>query len=233
MKLLIIRPEPGASASAARAKAAGFDPVVLPFFEVRAQPWKVPEGADYDALLLTSANAVRHAGAGLAALATLPCYCVGERTAAAARSFALDIAYQGGSDVDEIIAAAAQDGRQSLVWLAGADHRPLAPPQDVRIDTHIVYASEALELPEDAPGIIAGTEAVALHSARAARQFAATIDRLQLDRVRFLIAAFSPAIAEAAGQGWRGVVTAAEPQDSALLSALAAHGRDSRTIKEI
>ena len=54
MKLLIIRPEPGASASAERAREAGLEPVLLPFFEVQAMGWDLPDPADYDALLLTS-----------------------------------------------------------------------------------------------------------------------------------------------------------------------------------
>jgi uroporphyrinogen-III synthase len=226
MKLLIIRPEPGASASAARAKAAGFEPLLLPFFEVRARAWQVDDAAKYDALLLTSANAVRHAGARLDGLARLPVYCVGERTADAARGANLAIAYVGGTDAAEAVHAATVAGHDRLLWLAGEDHRPLAAQQTAQIDTVIVYASEALPLSETAAATIKTADAVALHSARAAEAFAAAIDLFGLDRSHFIIAAFSSATANAAGEGWRAAVIADQPQDSALLSALAAHGRE-------
>ena len=73
MKLLIIRPEPGASISAERAREAGMTPVVLPFFEVQAVAWQQPDPADYDALLLTSANAVRLVAQGWKACARFRC----------------------------------------------------------------------------------------------------------------------------------------------------------------
>ena len=224
MKLLIIRPEPGASATAARAQTAGFEPLVMPFFEVRAREWNVPNAAEHDALLLTSANAVRHGGAGLAALAVLPVHTVGERTAAAARAAGLTIASSGPSDANAALAAARAAGHERLLWLAGEDHRPPAAGY-LTLDIRIVYASEAVALPDDAQWIIAAADAVGLHSPRAATRFGDTLDRLKIERSRLIVAAFSPAIAAAAGTGWRTIVTAATPDDSALLSSLAQLGK--------
>ena len=83
MKLLILRPEPGASETAARAKAIGLEPVVAPLFEIIGVAGPPVEPGRFEAVLLTSANGARHAPAGLT---VLPCFAVGERTAAAARS---------------------------------------------------------------------------------------------------------------------------------------------------
>ena len=64
-KLLLLRPEPGLSASAERARALGLEVIACPLFAIEPVEWEAPDPADYDALLLTSANAVRHGGHGL------------------------------------------------------------------------------------------------------------------------------------------------------------------------
>ncbi|HEY0629709.1 MAG TPA: uroporphyrinogen-III synthase, partial [Sphingomicrobium sp.] len=61
-KLLLLRPEPGLSASAERARALGLEVICRPLFEVEPVEWASPDPAAYDGLLLTSANAVRHGG---------------------------------------------------------------------------------------------------------------------------------------------------------------------------
>ena len=50
-RLLVLRPQPGADTTAARARALGFEPVIAPLFEVRAVPWDAPDPAAYDAVL--------------------------------------------------------------------------------------------------------------------------------------------------------------------------------------
>jgi uroporphyrinogen-III synthase len=221
MKLLIIRPEPGGTATAARATAAGVEPLLLPFFEARARTWAAAGPDSFDALLLTSANAVRYAGPQLDAYRRLPVHCVGERTAEIAGEAQLNLASIGKSDAAQAVAAALDAGHRRLLWLAGEDHRPLASGIAVHIETAICYASEPVEQPPHAKDMIAQADAIALHSSRAAEAFAASVDRLGLPRSSFIIAAFSSAIADAAGKGWRAIAIAAEPNDKALLSALA------------
>jgi uroporphyrinogen-III synthase len=229
MKLLIIRPEPGASASAERAREAGLTPILLPFFEVRAVVWDLPDAADYDALLLTSANAVRFGGAGLESLRTLPVHAVGERTAEAARAARLDVTTVGTSDAAAAVKAASDMGHRRLLWLAGADHRPIKMPKNMpkalKVTTVIGYASGPKKLTADMVDIIASADAVALHSPRAAQVFAQAVADFGLNRSAITLAAFSPAIAEAASHGWRGVAVAERPADIALLSALADLGK--------
>ena len=60
--LAVLRPEPGNGATAARIEELGFRAIRLPLFAVRALAWTMPDAADHDALLLTSANAVRFGG---------------------------------------------------------------------------------------------------------------------------------------------------------------------------
>lgn len=85
--VLVTRPEPGASATARALAGRGFEPIVLPL--TRTEPVACGPLGDqaYDALALTSANAIRHASVELTGrAAALPVYAVGEATAAAARA---------------------------------------------------------------------------------------------------------------------------------------------------
>jgi uroporphyrinogen-III synthase len=83
-RVLVTRPEPGASATAARLIERGFDPVVLPLTEIVAvAPGALPDRID--AVVATSANAFRHAPKALMdKLRHLPLHVVGAKTAEAA-----------------------------------------------------------------------------------------------------------------------------------------------------
>jgi uroporphyrinogen-III synthase len=221
MKLLIIRPEPGASASAKRAERAGFTPMLLPFFEVRPRVWTAPDPAAYDALLITSSNAIRHGGADLKKLLALPVYAVGERSAQAAQGKGFAVAASGDGKVETALNHSHAAGHRRILWLAGEDRRDPVIPEGQSIATATVYASIAVTLPGTARAIIAEADIIALHSPRAAILFGETVDHLQLDRSAIALVAFSPAIAEAAGPGWSGIAVAKMPEDSALLSAAA------------
>lgn len=83
-RVLVTRPEPGASATAARLAEDGFEPVVLPLTQIVAvAPAALPDRID--ALIVTSANAFRHAPKALMeSLRDLPLHVVGAKTAEAA-----------------------------------------------------------------------------------------------------------------------------------------------------
>ena len=70
--MILIRPEPGCTASVAAARAAGMTAEGWPLSVPRLVSWQGPARATIDALLLGSANALRHAGPALAAYAGLP-----------------------------------------------------------------------------------------------------------------------------------------------------------------
>jgi uroporphyrinogen-III synthase len=204
MRLLIVRPEPGAGESAARARALGLEPIIAPLFETRPLAWTPPDPAAFDAVLLTSANAARLGGAGLSRFLALPCYAVGESTAKAAHAAGFRDVRTGPSDGAALADMARQDGATSLLHLGGRDHLPLQGAVHVA-----VYASEeAGALPSEL-----GEAVVLLHSARAAARVAA----LARDRGRLVLAALSAPVAAAAGGGWRAVAIAAAPRDEALL----------------
>lgn len=203
--LAVLRPEPGAAATGARIEALGLTAIRLPLFEIRPLAWTPPDPARFDALLLTSANALRHAGPGLDALRTLPVVAVGEATARAARAAGLTVETTGENDAAAAVRASA--GRR-LLHLAGRD----------RVDTGAewiaVYA--AREVPVPSVAVLAGSVAL-LHSVRAARRLAELVRRDGVGGLR--IAALSAAVRDA-GPYWPGAV--ADRPDDATLVALAA-----------
>jgi uroporphyrinogen-III synthase len=84
-RVLVTRPEPGASRTAARLRALGIVPVVLPLSRTVPLPVE-PLPALFDAVLATSANALRHAPDHLVqGLSGLPLLAIGGATATAAR----------------------------------------------------------------------------------------------------------------------------------------------------
>ena len=120
--ILVTRPEPGASATAARLEAMGFAPVSLPLTKIVATPPATP--GPCDAVIVTSANALRNATADfLAPLLGRRLFAVGETTAGAARfaGFA-DIAVAAGTAVDlaALIGREAAPGTR-LLHIAGRE----------------------------------------------------------------------------------------------------------------
>lgn len=209
--LLILRPRPGADATAARARALGLEPAVAPLFAMRPLAWTAPPGR-FDAVMLTSANAARHAGDGMTPYLALPCYAVGEATATAARATGFVDLRTGPADGAALIALMAAEGVRAALHPCGADH--IALPDSVRIADVPVYASEPVaELPEAARSALADGALALLHSPRAAACFAALVPA----RATIRIAAISAAAAEAAGTGWAAVAVAERPRDEALL----------------
>jgi uroporphyrinogen-III synthase len=207
-RVLVLRPEPGASATVDRARERGLDAIAVPLFEIERLSWTVPDLTDFDGLLLTSANAVRCVGVGLDELRGLPVYAVGAATADAARDAGFDVAAAGDGGVDRLLGSIEPD--LELLHLCGEDRRePSASRQP--ITALPVYRAK----PIDPPDLNATRHAVALiHSPRAGRRFA----ELFQDRRCTALVAISDAAAEAAGRGWEAVEVADQPNDEALLA---------------
>ena len=121
-RVLVTRPEPGASATAERLKAMGFVPVVLPL--TRIVPVRPPEPGPCDAVAVTSANALRHAPEDLiASLAKKPLFAVGDATAEAARQAGFaDVRAAAGTaaDLAAMMGGALPPGAR-ILHLAGRD----------------------------------------------------------------------------------------------------------------
>lgn len=204
--LVLIRPEPGLSASAERARALGLEVIRWPLFRIEPVEWQMPDADSHDAILLTSANAARQAESGLSQLSHLPVYAVGEATADAARRAGLAVVGVGDAGVDRLLALVPEAAR--LLHLTGADRAAQAVQRD--LTEVIVYRSVATD--DAPPGDLAGS-VIAVHSPRAGQALAERVH----DRSAITIAAISDAAGKACGPGWASIAIAARPHDEHLL----------------
>lgn len=212
--IAVLRPEPGNGVTAVAIEARGRIAIRLPLFEVRPLAWQMPDPARFDALVITSANAVRHGGAGLAALLHLPVYAVGNATAQVARRAGFSIASVGNGGAAELVAAATASGVRRALHIGGRE-RTLEPGGAIA-EIIAVYASEVLPIDRDAARRLHGSVAL-IQSARAGRRLAGLAEEHGLGRAEIALAAVSAVAAAAAGGGWRQIAVAAEPSSEALI----------------
>jgi uroporphyrinogen-III synthase len=215
--VIAIRPQPGCDATVAAARAAGLDARGFPLFEVRPLSWQPPPAASFDALLLGSANAPRHAGPGLETYRGKPAYAVGATTAEAATAAGLDVVAVGSGGLKTLMPRLAPDHHR-LLRLSGRERLMLTPPRGVSIRECVVYASEPLPLPPALSPLLRRRAVVLLHSAEAAQHFAELCDAHRIDRAGLSIVAIGPRVSRAAGAGWAAVATAGTPGDTAMLA---------------
>lgn len=215
--LALLRPEPGWSASAAAARAAGIEVIGHPLFEAEPVAWTVPE-SQFEALLVGSATAFRLGGDALAELRHVPVHAVGEATASAARMAGFAVAKVGEGGLQALLDDPAS-GAQNFLRLAGEERVTLHPHPGQHISEVVVYRMAKRPLQADfAPRLTNSRPILALHSAAAAAHFAQEVDRLGLKRGELFLLALGPRIAKAAGLGWAAVHIADRPSDAALLA---------------
>lgn len=214
---IIIRPQPGCDATVAAARPLGLDARGFPLFAVRPVAWQPPDPATIDALLIGSANALRHGGPATGAYRGKPAYAVGKASAEAARAAGLDVIATGEGGLQAMLGDL-RPAHRRLLRLAGEARVELEPPRDVTIAERIVYTSEPLPLPPALEALLRAPAVVVLHSGEAIRHFAALCDAHRIDRAPIALAAIGPRVAEAAGHGWRAVAAPARPNDAALLA---------------
>lgn len=232
-RVLVTRPEPGASETAGRLEAMGFMPIKLPLHEIRPLP--VDAGAipsDIAAVAVTSANAMRHApGEIIERLKALPCFAVGASTALAATNAGFANVIEGGGDAEtlaKIIVGQRPGG--TVAYLCGRVRRPAFEKRlaDGHIPIHALETYDTVGLSYSAEEVINLTtrrsiDYVLVYSANAAEVLTATMRQPELEGLfeNTVFACISGRVAEALG-GWPGnrKQTASEPDEPALLSLL-------------
>lgn len=152
-RVLVTRPEPGASATAARLREIGLEPIILPLTRIEPLHARPPTDATaFDALVLTSANAVRIAsGELLASVGTLPCYAVGPATAEVARAAGVNVVLASGGDARSLSADIISRfaGGARLLYLCGRVRTPALETAlrdaGIEVEPLEVYDAQATE----------------------------------------------------------------------------------------
>ena len=212
----MIRPEPGNAGTVAAARGMGLTACGVPLFEVGARAWEPLPVDEADVLLVGSANVFRHGGAALAGYRHLPVHAVGTTTARVGAAGGFVVAAIGSGGLQAVLDRIPAGSR--VLRLAGDERIRLEPPAGVTLNERVVYASEPRPLPAELALQLHAPAVVALHSAEAARHFAAECDRLALPRSGLALAAIGPRVSAAAGPGWRAVAVADEPAEVPLLA---------------
>ncbi|MEP9387502.1 uroporphyrinogen-III synthase [Mesorhizobium sp. KR9-304] len=229
-RVLVTRPEPGASETARRLETLGFDAHKLPLHEIRTLPVDagvIPD--DVATVAITSANAIRHAPQDVInRLKHLPCFAVGASTARSATDAGFSNVIAGGGDAEGLAETIA--GRRPslpLAYLCGRVRRPAFEKRLAHegIPIHAVETYDTVGLSYTAEEVLNLTtrhpiDFALVYSANAAEILAATIRRPQLENLfeNTLFACISDRVAQALG-GWpRGRIRIArEPSETALL----------------
>jgi uroporphyrinogen-III synthase len=122
-RILITRPEPGASRTAGRLRNAGYEPVVLPLTRIERLAFEIPEGP-FDAVVLTSAQAL--AGVDVTPFASIPIVAVGDMTANAAREAGIARIETASGSAESVANLARSTFRphSRLLYLCGKVRRP-------------------------------------------------------------------------------------------------------------
>lgn len=217
VRTIILRPEPGATATLRAAQALGLDAQTCPLFEVRPLDWIAPPPGMIDALLLGSANAVRHAGPQLDAFRQTPVYAVGKTTAHIAREAGLNVVMTGSGGLQSVLERL-DSSHSRILRLSGRERVELDAPARVSIITQVVYASIALPLPPALSLLLREPAVVLLHSGEAAARLDMLTQGTGVNRAAIALAAIGPRVAARAGSGWSRLDSAASPDDTTLLA---------------
>ena len=239
MAVLVTRPHPDDAATATALRALGLEVMQAPMLRFEAVPLHDDVDAEYDAVIVTSANALRAIGEQLAKspILQLPLFAVGERTAAAAREagFGGVIAARGDAGALRDLVLAGVKSKKikkaaTLLYLAGADlARDLAGElgdKGFTVVTQTTYRMvPAASLPREVCDAFVANriEAVLHYSRRSARAFleAARAGGVEISALALPHCCISSAVAAILRDAGATQVTAAEKTDeNALFEAL-------------
>lgn len=231
MRILVTRPQPEATRTAARLTALGHEVVLAPLLTTVPLNWQLP-AVRPDAIAFTSAAAVRLAGPQLGDLRHLPVFAVGSATAAAARKTGFGQLVTDGPQLVERSPAAAAgtaaalfaqvsaSGFAHVLYLAARDRSLHALPAGVELrEVYAAMLTSELSRPVLRALAKGAIDLTLLYSARTAAHFGTLVDAGGLDRSELDVAAFSRPVLAAAGPGWKSAVTSPVPTETALLAA--------------
>lgn len=226
--VLLTRPRQPAEALARRLRQAGGHRVmVCPMTAVRFLEPPLPQ--EVAALALTSATAVKALVrlSAFARLRTLPVHVIGPATAKAARRAGMSIASEAGGDRARLVTAIAAAAPQGPVLYPCGD--PVTGDLPAELAAYgCAVAAVTLYRMEPQPWLTpaarraldcGSVDWVLLLSAQAARVFGDALAAATIEREKVSIGCLSPAIAAAAGRGWRRIAIAPAPALPKLLTA--------------
>lgn len=221
MKVLVTRPEPGASQTAARLRDLGYEPVLAPCLSISRRNAALPETPA--AIIITSAQAV---AALPEAYQNIPAFCVGDATAGRLREAGFSSAASAAGDARDLFRLIMARNIPGTHLLAVGERHGLALARQLReagvtVVRRTVYTAKPLRaFPAAAATVLAEGKigAALFYSAESARAFI----RLKPPGTEAIQAfALSQAVAAGLhGLPWAGIRVALAPTEADLLALL-------------
>jgi uroporphyrinogen-III synthase len=225
-RILVTRAESGASATARSLAAKGYTPIVEPLFTLEPVRADLPA---FDALAFTSANGVR-AFARLSSRRDAPVFCVGRRTADAARDAGFADVASADGDVAALATLIAPRLPQGATLLhAGneesrGDLSGALQAKGFKAEFRALYRAAPIVAPGPALAAYlsgqAAFDAVLIHSPRGGAILAGFLTKATAAGLRLVVAAISPAAAEPVQPLAARVEIATAPDENSLFAAL-------------
>jgi uroporphyrinogen-III synthase len=229
--VLVVRPEADARRTAAQLAAQGHTAVVAPILRIEPTGEAPPPGT-FDAVAITSANAVPALASIRERIAATPLYAVGQRTTAAIRDAGLGYALSSASDAPELADVVAAETRPGgiVLHVAGRDRKEEPAATLVRRGFDVVvwaaYAAVAVAVLPEAAGAAFAASALdaALHYSRRTTGLlmALAADAGHLPALLHLrhVCISEDAGAPLRAAGARRLIVAARPDDGSVVAAL-------------
>jgi len=233
-RVLITRPEPGASETASRIAALGLIPIMAPLQGMETLTARLPPAGQVAAIVLTSRNAIAPIPPGYQ---NLPAWVVGDATATRAREAGFTDIHSADGDavaLATLIAGRMRPSDWTLLLVTGQGHGArlsgLLRQGGFRVIRRVVYrARPAADLPPAVATTLMAPEpshppiAVLFFSAEAARLFGRLLQAAGMeDTIQHCEAlAISPAVGVALQRHpWGAIHVAARPNQDAMLALL-------------
>ncbi len=233
MRLIVTRPEPDDDRTGRALIRLGHEAILSPMLDIVVDPHAPVPARDFQAVLVTSSNAVRALAARSddAVPRTLPLYAVGDRTALEAKRAGFAGARSAGGALDDLVRllASERDAKAGPLLYAAGETQAGDPAGALRshgfeVEAVIVYRSEPRArlsgVAEDAlrSGSVDG---VLLYSRRSAEAFAEAVSAAGLAPLseRIFLFCLSQAVAEPlAGIAAGSVLVAEKPNQISLFA---------------
>jgi uroporphyrinogen-III synthase len=226
MRIIITRPDDDARPLAEKLAALGHHGLFLPLLKIEVRDHAPIPDHGYQAVCITSANALKSAGA-IAELKHIPIYAVGPQSLAAAKAAGFATAAAQGGQVEGLAAylnAHLDPAAGPILYLAGnevsADLQGLLQRRNFRVEKRVVYEAVP-HTPPNAAAVIGAADAVLLYSPRSARLWHALVTAAAASAQAETLHHFclSANVARDLPHNWRKSV-ASTPDETALLSLL-------------
>lgn len=227
MRALVTRPEADTGEISAALEARGIEVAAAPMLTI-VPTGQVPGLDGVQALMFTSANGVR-TFADVSTRRDMPVFAVGDATARCAASLGFARVTSAGADsqaLAKLVRGALDPGAGAVLHAAGeavaGDPAGALEAAGFEVERAVLYRADAArELDRGTRDLLGKGELdmVLFFSPRAAQTFVTLVEQAALPAACRALSAIclSEAVAEAAGPGWRAVLTAQSPNMAALL----------------